>query len=225
MEPLARSVAVPLPPEPGDEELVVRILDGEQELFAVIMRRYNQRLFRVARGVLDSDGEAEDVMQDAYVRAYSHLAEFRGGARFSTWLTKIALYEALARRRRAGRTVSLDEDLPAERFVSSERGPEARTLASELHRALESAVATLPESYRTVFLLREVEELSTTETADCLEISEEAVKVRLHRARRRLRDDLERRLGEATPGLFGFLGVRCDRVVAAVMSRLGLAAS
>lgn len=204
-----------------DEEVARRVLGGEIELYELLMRRHNQRLFRIVRGLVDDDLEAEDVLQDAWVRAYEHLADFRGEARLVTWLSRIAVHEAYARLRRGRRFVALDPervDLPDRREGSD---PERSTLDGELRAALERAVASLTVPYRSVFLLREVEGLSTAETAATLELTEEAVKVRLHRARARLRGDLERRLGEAARGLFGFAAERCDRTVAAVLARLG----
>ncbi|HXU30890.1 MAG TPA: RNA polymerase sigma factor [Thermoanaerobaculia bacterium] len=222
------------PPELSDEELARRIVSGEKELFELLMRRHNQRLFRVARGVVDSDLEAEDVLQDAWVRSYEHLAEFRGEAQLTTWLSKIALYEALARKRRARRFVGLAsaDRTPAEdpwmSGMSEVDEPEAATpnpeqaaWSGELRAALERAVGAMPSRYRAVFLMREVEGLSTAETAASLDLSLEAVKVRLHRARARLRDDLERRLGFAAHEAFSFAAERCDRVVAGVLARIG----
>jgi RNA polymerase sigma-70 factor (ECF subfamily) len=203
-----------------DEEVVARVLAGETPLFEVLMRRHNQRLFRAARAILREADEAEDVMQDAYVRAFERLAQFSGRARFSTWLTKIAVHEALARARRRRRTaVSSDEVLMT--ATSPEAGdPGAAAERRELAALLERAIDALPDLYRSVFVLREVEELDTAETADCLELSEEAVKVRLHRARAALRRELERRLGAARASVYEFRAVRCDRVVARVFERI-----
>ncbi len=202
-----------------DEQIAARVLGGERELFELLMRRYNQRLFRVVRGLVDA-AEAEDVLQDAWVRAFEHLPSFRGEARLSTWLARIAVHEALSRIKRGRRFVVLapeaEQSLPA-----SELGdPERMTASGELRAVLESVVGAMPSSYRAVFLLREVEGLSTAETADTLEISEEVVKVRLHRAKARLRADLDRSLGESSAALFGFAGWRCDRTVAAVLQRI-----
>lgn len=211
----------------ADEEIVARVLGGEKALFEILMRRHNQRLFRVALGVLGNDGEAEDVMQDAYVRAYSHLGQFSGAARFSTWLTRIAVYEALARARRRRRVVEIDAmpDSSKETLTTSaERNPEERAIDRDLRSVLEAAVEHLPELYRPVVVLRDVEGLSTAETADCLGLSESLVKVRLHRGRALLRRDLTARSQGALAGAFPFHLSRCDRVVAAVLRRIGLAA-
>jgi RNA polymerase sigma-70 factor (ECF subfamily) len=202
-----------------DDEVIQHVRDGETPWFAVLMRRYNQRLFRVARAILGNDGEAEDVVQDAYVRAYTHLHQFAGRAAFATWLTRIAMHEAMARLRRRQLFVEADEDR-METLVSKAPDPEAEALASSTRTLLESAVDTLPQTYRSVFVLREVEGLSTAETAECLDLSEEAVKVRLHRSRALLRKEIYARTGAATAAAFQFAGARCDRIVATVLARI-----
>lgn len=209
-----------------DEQAVERVRGGETALYELLMRRYNQRLYRIARSVLRDDLEAEDVVQDAWVRAYEHLDQFAGRARFSTWVTKIALYEALARARSKTRFSSRkpsgeDESPDMENFESPLATPEAAAMRSEVRELLESAVVRLPQHYRSVFVLRDVEQLSTVETAECLELSEEAVKTRLHRARALLRHDLSERIGAASTEAFPFMGARCDRVVERVMNRIG----
>lgn len=206
----------------SDEEVVERVLAGETELFEILMRRYNQRLYRVARAILVDDGEAEDVMQDAYVRAYAHLGQFAGRSRFSTWLTRIAVYEALARARRGKRLVRI-EHLPQEKEQSMSadgRGPEQLAIQRDLQTVLEAAIATLPESFRSVLTLRDVEGLSTAETAEVLGISETLVKTRLHRAHAALRREMEDRTGAALARTFQFHLSRCDRVVEAVFRRI-----
>lgn len=211
----------PTPAELSDELVASRVLAGEPELFELLMRRYNQRLFRVARSVVASDAEAEDVMQETYVRAFTHLGQFDGRAKLGTWLTKIALYESLARKRKGARFVPLDVDNP--RFETDrEASPERNAARRQLGTLLETALAELPESARLVFVLREVEGLSTAETAECLGVSEEAAKVRLHRAKAKLRDSITRQLGAASRELFSFFAPRCDRLVAAVLARLGV---
>ena len=219
-------------PAPGaaldDEAIVTRVLGGETALFEILMRRYNQRLYRVALAILGNDGEAEDVMQDAYVRAYTHLAQFAGAARFSTWLTRIAVYEALARARRRRRVVEMDAmtDPAKENLTrSSARDPEARAIERDLRTVLEEALRTLPDLYRPVVLLRDVEGLTTAEAADCLGLSEPLVKVRLHRGRALLRRDLAGRARGVLAGAFPFHLSRCDRVVSAVLRRIGLTSS
>jgi RNA polymerase sigma-70 factor (ECF subfamily) len=219
------SGSAPAPAALSDEEVVARVLAGERELFEILMRRYNQRLYRIARGILGDEAEAEDVMQDAYVRAYHHLDQFAGRARFATWLTRIAVYEALARARRRGRVVEIDgmpdirkESIPALR--STERDPERRAIDQSLRTALEGAIDDLPASYRVVLMLRDVEGLSTAATAESLGLEVPAVKTRLHRARGMLRRRLAEQAGAACRESFAFQGARCDRVVAGVLARV-----
>src|SRR5262249_48571804 len=150
-------------------------------LYEVLMRRYNQRLFRVARSILRDGAEAEDVMQDAYVRAYEHLGDFAGQAKFSTWLTRIAVHEALRRARRQSRMGNLD--FVMETASVKIPSPEQQVYDRELRIALERAIDRLPDGYRSVFVLRMVEGLDVAETAGALELGAEAVKTRLHRAR------------------------------------------
>ncbi len=206
-----------------DEGLVARVIDGEPQLFEQLMRRNNTRVYRTARSVLRDNAEAEDVMQDAWVRAYEHLREFDGRSLFSTWLTRIALHEALARvRRRRGHEPlqSVPEDDVM--FHAEERSPEQNATDGELRGVLERAIDALPDEFRTVFMLRAVEELSSVETASCLGIPEATVKTRLHRAREKLRVRLTQDLEPQLAVAFEFLRPRCDRVVAGVFSRLGL---
>lgn len=227
------SAASPAPPAGvplTDEEVVARVRAGEVSLFEVLMRRYNQRLYRVARAILGDDGEAEDVMQDAYVRAFSHLDQFAGRARFSTWLTRIAVYEALARVRRRRRTVEIDamdqtrrQALPGLR--SAERSPEQQVIDQNLKAVLEGAVERLSESHRSVLVLRDLECLSTAETAECLGVSEAVVKTRLHRGRALLRRELAAASAGVLQEAFSFHLSRCDRVVAAVFRRIAPAAA
>jgi RNA polymerase sigma-70 factor, ECF subfamily len=209
----------------ADEDVVKRVLAGEAALYEILMRRYNQRLYRVARSILRNDVDAEDVMQEAYVRAYEHLNQFAGEARFSTWLTKIAVYEALGRLRRQRRTENLDSVLDSDRHVmarmtSDTRDPERQAYDDELRIVLEGAIDSLPEPYKLVFVLRSVEGMSVAETAGCLDIGVEAVKTRLHRARSLLRKDLQQRAGVVTAQAFPFHLSRCDRVVEAVFRRI-----
>lgn len=222
---MVRTAAIPITAcALTDEEVIERVKAGETALFEVIMRRYNQRLYRVARSIIGEDGEAEDVTQDAYVRSYMHLDQFDGRAQFSTWLTKIVVYEALARLRKRKRLVGIDAA-----SVSMEDGmnlksmapsPEQEVLTHTMRIVLEAAVDRLPETYRSVFMLREVEGMSTAETAECLDLSEESVKVRLHRARSLLRKHIYSQTGAATTAAFQFMGARCDRMVSAVLNRI-----
>jgi RNA polymerase sigma-70 factor (ECF subfamily) len=215
--------AEPGPPEPqvlSDEEVISRVRAGDPALFEVLMRRYNQRLFRVACSILKDEDEAEDVMQAAYLIAYSRLGQLEDAARFATWLARIALHEALARARRSKRLTTIDVPETEQRPELTAPGldPEQETLTSELRGALEQCVDALPRTYRVVFVLRELEGLSTAEAAACLGLSEDVVRTRLHRARGLLRTGLLARSGgrEALP----FGGPRCDRVVAAVLGQL-----
>ena len=207
-----------------DEEVVGRVLAGETALFEILMRRYNQRLYRVSRVILRDDSEAEDVMQDAYVRAYEHLGQFAGRAAFSTWLTRIAIHEALARKRKRRRMDELDA-FPAngesmEIMKSSAPSPEAGTATAEARELLEQAIDNLPEAYRAVVMLREVEEMSVAETAESLGVSDAVVKTRLHRAHAMLRKELYARAKGRATDLYQFHAVRCNRVVKAVFEQI-----
>jgi RNA polymerase sigma-70 factor (ECF subfamily) len=207
-----------------DESVVERILDGHVGLFEVLMRRHNERLYRAARAILRDDAEAEDVMQQAYVNAYAHLRQFDGRASFATWLTRIAVNEAISRARRRGRYESFDDQHPAFDTVfpvPTADNPERQAFAHEMKVILESAIDTLPDGLREVFMLREVEGLSTAETARSLGVSEDVVKTRLSRSRAALRRDLFDRVGATAAQSFTFLRPRCDRVVAAVLARIG----
>ena len=209
--------AVPATPVLTDKEIVHRVSRGDVQMFEVLMRRHNQRLYRAVRAILQDDAEAEDVVQQAYLNAYRHLDQFDGRAQFSTWLTRIAVYEALARRRRVRGTPTTSEHGLAETAASPSPDPERQAYVKELSVLMESALAGLPDGYRSVFMLREVDGLSTAETARHLRISEATVKTRLHRAK----GLLQRRLHAVTPaGAFSFDGARCDRLVAGVMRRL-----
>jgi RNA polymerase sigma-70 factor, ECF subfamily len=206
-----------------DEEIVRRVIAGETPLFEMIVRRYNQRIYRAVRAILRSEEEVEDAMQQTYVNAFQHLHQFADRARFSTWLTRIAINEALARLRKYDRrfTVVGEEDA-MERVESAGLDPEQSAVASQLRGLMEAEVASLPASYRTVFVLREVEGLSTHETAECLAVNEDVVKTRLHRARAVLRDNLYRRAGITLETLYTFGNARCDRMVAEVMARINI---
>src|ERR1700675_2913968 len=209
----------------NDEEVVARVLAGETGMFEVVMRRHNQRLYSVPRAILRNDGEAEDVMQDAYLRSYEHLDQFAGRAKFSTWLTRIAVHEALARQRRGNRYQELEpiserEGDPMDRFASLTPDPELQASNSEIRRLLEEAVEKLPDAYRTIFMLRDVEDMSTTDAAEVLEITEDNVKVRLHRARALLRKSRTARPVWERKEQYSFHAVRCDRVVKNVFERI-----
>ena len=203
----------------SDEDIVARVRAGDASLFELIMRRHNQRLYRAARSILRDEAEIEGVLQETYVRAFTHLDQFLGRAQFSTWLTRIAVHEALARRKRRRRVTDLEEIV--DKVASPEAGPEDQAFQTELRRIFEVSIDLVPDAYRTVFVLRDIEGLSTAETAASLSIPEETVKTRLHRARRQLRRQLERALGGTVQDVFAFGNERCDRVVAAVLQRVG----
>lgn len=209
----------------SDDEIVRRVRSGDTALYEILMRRYNQRIYRIARSILRDDSEAEDVMQEAYVRAYQHLADFMGAAQFSTWLTRIAIHEALGRVRKRARMEEFDS-LPNSELtmigknMGSDHDPERSAYDRELKIILEGAIDKLPRDYRTVFVMRIVEEVSIAETAECLGITIETVKTRLHRGRALLRKHLERRAGIVAPEVFPFHLSRCDRIVQRVFQRI-----
>src|SRR5947208_3891021 len=171
----------------ADEEIVRRVLAGEPVLFEILMRRHNQRIYRAIRSILRDDSETEDVMQEAYVRAYEHLAQFEGRAQFSTWLTRIAVHEALRRSAARGKFDPLEwedhegEEAKMSPFESDSPTPEASASRGELGGLLEDAILALPPIYRAVIMLRDIEEMNTAETAEVLSVTEANVKIRLHR--------------------------------------------
>ena len=206
-----------------DVDVVDQVLRGQTAMFELLMRRYNERVYRAARSIVRNDPEAEDVMQQAYVNAFTHLRQFNGSARFSTWLTRIAINEASARVRRQGRYQPFDEELSiVEPFMPSSPSdnPEQQAFAGELRGLLEWAIDALPNGMREVFVLREVEGLSTSEVAECLGVSEDVVKTRLSRGRATLRRLLMERTGATAPEAFRFYRPRCDRVVANVLEKI-----
>lgn len=213
----------------GEEELVRFARAGERGAFATIMGRYNQRLFRAARSVMQDEAEAEDVLQEAYTRAFAAFAGFRGDASLATWLTAIVINEARGRLRRRRNMVGLEAVEAAQResgqvvmfpLSFGSASPEADAARAEARRLLEHAVDELPGSFRTVFMMREIDGLSVEETAQALELRPETVKTRLHRARRLLRESLQEKLASAVKDAFPFLGLRCGRVTERVLERL-----
>jgi RNA polymerase sigma-70 factor (ECF subfamily) len=208
----------------SDVEIIERVRAGETALYEVVMRRHNTRLYRAARAILGSDRDVEDVMQDAYVRAFQHLDQFEGRSLFSTWLTRIAVHEALARMHKAERMVEWDamnENRQGANDTSRETpDPETEAASGEMSRFLERSIESLPEAYRAVVMLRDVEEMTTSETAECLSITEDNVKVRLHRAHGMLRKELYAEARISAKEAFSFHAVRCDRVVFGVFARL-----
>jgi RNA polymerase sigma-70 factor (ECF subfamily) len=209
-----------------DHALVELVRRQEGRAFETLMRRYNRRLFRVARSVLRDESAAEDAVQEAYIRAFTHLDRYQPTGSFGAWLTRIALNEALMLRRRVRNdTVSL-EDVDEATLVGA-RGPAVEAAissdgleAAHARQLLERAIDALPETFRTVFVLRVVEQLSINETAACLDLNSATVKTRLHRAQQRLRTELSRRLNRERLSVFEFDGARCDSIVAAVFARL-----
>jgi RNA polymerase sigma-70 factor (ECF subfamily) len=213
----------------AEAELIAFARQGHREAFRVIMQRCNQRLFRVARSVMRDDSEAEDVLQEAYVRAFSALDGFRGEAGILTWLTRITLNEARGRLRRRRNMVDLSEIEAAQSGMgqvvvfpaaSMSADPEADAARAEMRRLLENAVDELPDAFRTVFIMRDVDECSIEETAVNLGLKPETVKTRLHRARRQLRKSLDEKLSASMAGAFPFLGARCQAMTERVLARL-----
>jgi RNA polymerase sigma-70 factor (ECF subfamily) len=223
------SVTRPIEPDRqqqmSDHELVAAIRLGSEALFEQVMRRYNQRLFRLARSILRDDGEAEEAVQETYVKGFFRLGEFRGANSLGAWLARICQNEALTRRRKAEHGVRRMDADELERAASraddaDSPAPEDSTQQAQLKALLEAAIDELPEPLRMAFVLREVEQLSVRETADCLDIPPATVKTRIFRARRHLRRSLGRRVAGAVKDAFSFAGARCDRIVAGSLERI-----
>jgi RNA polymerase sigma-70 factor (ECF subfamily) len=207
----------------ADKEVIARVTHGEKELYEILMRRYNQTLFRAVRSYLDRQEDVEDAMQETYLKAYSKLDQFKGEAAFSTWLVRIGINESLQRLRRS-RTMRIHSD-PEVRMEqlqqlsdNGQMNPEQRTIQGEDRRLMEQAIGKLPETYRAVYMLREVEGMSVAEVSHCLDISEANVKVRLHRAKSMLKESIWGH--HAASPVFEFGNSHCDRIVAAVMARI-----
>ncbi len=204
--------------------LAARAKSGDHEAFRTIMQRCNQRLFRVARAVVGNDDEAEDVLQESYLRAFAGIAAFRGEAGLLTWLTTITLNEARGRLRKRRPTVDLNEmdEMQARiiPFPGAAPNPEAEAARSEVRQLLEKAIDALPEDFRVVFMLREVEGCSVEETAAQLKLKPQTVKTRLFRARRLLREAMERKFLTSMGQVFPFMGARCTRIADRVLERL-----
>ncbi|PLP57216.1 RNA polymerase subunit sigma [Mesorhizobium loti] len=223
----ARSVLMPASAA-SDVDLVRGALAREATAFRAIMTRYNQRLYRLARSILRNDTEAEDVVQEAYLRAFANLAGFRGDSSLATWLSRIVINEALGRLRKTRRAEMVP--LPAEEagaariipfpFNASPGDPERNMAQREILRFVEQATDSLPETFRLVFVARVIEGLSVEETADLLDIRPETVKTRLHRARKLLRARLDAQIGPVLLGAFPFAGHRCERMTEVMMKRL-----
>jgi len=211
-----------------DSVLTARTLQGDPAAFELIMRRYNQRLYRLMRSILRNNAEAEDAVQETYLRVYEKLADFTGPDGFASWIGKIAINEALGRLRKRGRVIAMDTYVTAgDRHIDAidtqMPDPERLAASSELRHMMERAIDTLPDDFRAVFVLRAVEGLNVVETADFLSIRPETVKTRFHRARRLLQDDLGAKFETLMPTAFSFGGVHCDRITVAVLKRLALA--
>jgi RNA polymerase sigma-70 factor (ECF subfamily) len=211
----------------GEEVLVDRARMGDMTACEALMRRHNRRLYRVIRSVLKTGSDVEDTMQDTYVAVLRNLDQLKGRAQFGTWLLKIGTHAALGRLRQRMRIVQLDDlpdldDLEPMRDLGADGAPtpEQHVSNSEIAAIVEEAIDRLPYDYRQVFMLRTIEGLDTTETAEVLGLGEDAVRQRLHRAREMLQGDIRDRVGGTVPIAFGFLGRRCDRVVANVLQRL-----
>ena len=215
-----------LDPKMPDAELARRVGDGEEAAIRLLTKRYNQTLFRTARAILRDDAEAEDAVQEAYLKAIRGIAGFRSDARLATWMVRIAVNEALGRLRKMKRTaevIPLAGDLGegAENYDPMDEKtatPEEETLRAEARRIMESKIDALPEAFRTVFVLRAIEELSVEEAASVLGIPEATVRTRFFRARGILRESLSRELDMALDDAFHFAGERCDRITERVIA-------
>lgn len=217
-------------PSLTDGEMASRVAGGDAAAFRLMMRRHNQAMFRTARSILRDDAEAEDAVQEAYLGAYRRMADFRGESKLSTWLLSIVVNEALGRLRRRQRRATvitlegdaLADDGPAldERVADAGDGPEGEALRAEARRLLERKIDLLPEAFRSVFVLRAIQELDVDDTAAALGIPEATVRTRFFRARAMLRESLSREIDLAHEDAFQFLGERCDRIVARVIARL-----
>jgi RNA polymerase sigma-70 factor (ECF subfamily) len=218
----------PVPPDAANDDSLVRdVRRGSPTAFGAMMRRYNRRLYRTARAILKDDSLAEDALQEAYLAAFRHMDEFRGDAALGTWLTRIVVNQALQalRRTRRDRVVVPFEESDAQHEAlnvadSPDTGPENMLLRAQTRRLIERNIDALPEGYRTVFVLREVEDLTVEETAAALDIPAATVRTRLFRAKARLRESLAQQMDVATQDAFGFDGERCDRIVRTVLDRI-----
>lgn len=222
------SVRTAVSPAPTDNELARRAANGDETAFEAVMRRHNRLLFCTARSILKIDAEAEDALQEAYLRAWRALSTFRADAKLSTWLVRIVINEALGRlRRRGAQVIPLDTaiytaDSPMEESMDDDPDgrPESAAMRSDVRRLIEACIDRLPEAFRTVFMLRAVQELSVEEVAHALQLPEATVRTRYFRARGLLREALSRDIDVAVSDAFSFDGARCDRIVAGVLARL-----
>jgi RNA polymerase sigma-70 factor, ECF subfamily len=214
----------------SDADLARQVASGDEAAFRVMMRRHNRTLFRTARSILRDDAEAEDAVQESYLQAYRAMGTFRGDAKLATWLVRIVVNESLGRLRKMRRTaavIPLGID-PGDELPVAESGPDSQApdqperemLRTEVRRILETKIDELPDAFRTVFMLRAIDEMSSEDAAASLGIPEATVRTRFFRARGLLRESLARELDIATADAFSFLGERCDRIVEAVVARL-----
>ncbi|CAB1367551.1 RNA polymerase sigma factor [Denitratisoma oestradiolicum] len=221
------SSSLSMHPQSSDIELARSIAAGDHDAFKVLMRRHNQTLYRTARSILRNDGEAEDVVQEAYLLAYRSIQGFRGDAKLSTWLIRIVVNLAIRRKQRQRRDGEVFTDVPdasdeGARDMGETHGcnPEATASNNELRQMLEAHIDRLPDMYRQVFVLRGIEELNVEETAEVLGIPEATVRTRFFRARHTLREGLAKDIDFALNDAFSFAGDRCDRIVAGVLDAL-----
>ncbi|HMJ04763.1 MAG TPA: RNA polymerase sigma factor [Chthoniobacterales bacterium] len=240
-QPAPASTEDGFPAQVDDVALVARVRAGDVAAFELIMRRHNQRLYRLARGILRNPTDAEDAVQEAYMRSFEKLGDFIGPTGFPAWLGQIVVNESLGRLRKQGRVISFEDHIaesggrPLHRPIdgmqqaryggdmkSQEPDPERLAASGELRRLIERAVDSLPEDFRTVFILRAVEGLSVAETGDYLGIRPETVKTRFHRARKQIQETMGNQIDFLVPSVFGFAGDRCDRIVDGVLQRLRL---
>jgi len=216
----------------ADADLVRRALGREEAAVRAIMRSNNRRLYRLARGILRNDSEAEDVVQETYVRAFTHLQDFRADSSLATWLGRIAINEALGRLRRQRANVewtslppgTLEAQIIQFPLSAASEDPEKSMAQREIQHVVEHAIDDLPEAFRIVFITRVIEGMNVEETAEILGLKPETVKTRLHRARTMLRDNVERKIGPVVMEAFPFAGKRCERLTDAVLKRLGVSA-
>ena len=206
----------------SDSEIITRILQGEKDLYAIVVRRYNQRLYRVAMSIINDDSEVEDVMQVAYIKAYENLGQFASKSSFSTWLTRILINESLLRLKRRGKLINMNDDIMDneiyEQHTIPVETPVSRMLNVELKGILEQAIGKLPEKYRAIFVMREIEGMNVAETQQCLDISEGNVKVRLNRAKALLKNALSGLYNKED--ILHFHLTRCDNIVSQVMKQI-----
>lgn len=210
----------------SDLEIIEKILNGEKEIYELIMRRYNQRMFRIARAIVKDEDTAEDVVQEAYIKAYEHLKDFKGNSQFSTWLTRILINESASKSNYNAKIIHLDpvpsENSETEFFLNENfttmKNPEQYAINNELRNHLERTIDSLPDKYRVVYVMREIEKMNTEDTAESLNLTESNVKVRLNRAKEMLRENLINIYNDVD--VFQFLGSRCDRIVNAVLRKI-----